>query len=111
MTNNGFEMQVGYNESSEVILNGIANFNMAMNTNNVNSLAPGVTNIEAGYNADFGNYNITNTAPGHPIQSFYGWEVEGIFQTAADVAKHAKQTCSHCSRRPRLQRRKRRWRN
>ena len=35
---------------------------MAMNTNEVNSLAAGVTNIEAGYNADFGNYNITNTA-------------------------------------------------
>ncbi len=93
MTNNGFEMQIGYNE-----INGDfkwnASFLMAMNTNKVNSLAPGVKNIEAGYNADFGNYNITNTAPGQPIQSFYGWEVEGIFQTAADVAKHAKQNSS-----------------
>ncbi|HEY4966100.1 MAG TPA: TonB-dependent receptor [Puia sp.] len=93
MTNNGFEMQVGYNENSGAF-KWNATFLMAMNTNNVNSLAPGVTNIEAGYNADFGNYNITNTAAGHPIQSFYGWEVEGIFQTAADVAKHAKQNAA-----------------
>jgi TonB-linked SusC/RagA family outer membrane protein len=90
MTNNGFEMQLGYNENSGAF-KWNALFLMAMNTNKVTSLAPGVTNIEAGYNADFGNYNITNTAVGHPIQSFYGWEVEGIFQTAADVAKHATQ--------------------
>jgi len=93
MTNNGFEMQVGYNENSGAF-KWNANFLMAINTNKVNSLAPGVSNIEAGYNADFGNYNITNTAAGQPIQSFYGWEVEGIFQTAADVAKHAKQNAA-----------------
>jgi hypothetical protein len=93
MTNNGFELEVGYNGSSKDF-KWFANFNMAINTNNVNSLATGVTNIEAGYNADFGNYNITNTAAGQPIQSFYGWEVEGIFQTAADVAKHAKQNAA-----------------
>jgi TonB-dependent starch-binding outer membrane protein SusC len=93
MTNNGFEMQVGYNESSGAF-KWFANFNIAINTNNVNSLAPGVSNIEAGYNADFGNYNITNTAPGQPIQSFFGWQVEGIFQTAADVTKHAKQNAA-----------------
>jgi TonB-linked SusC/RagA family outer membrane protein len=93
MKNNGFEMQIGYNENSGAF-KWNATFLMAMNTNKVNSLAPGVTNIEAGYNADFGNYNITNTAPGQPVQSFYGWEVEGIFQTAADVTKHAKQNAA-----------------
>ena len=93
MTNNGFEMQLGYNENSGAF-KWNASFLMAINTNNVNSLAPGVSNIEAGYNADFGNYNITNTAPGQPIQSFYGWQVEGIFQSAADVAKHATQNAA-----------------
>jgi hypothetical protein len=93
MSNNGFEMQVGYNENSGAF-KWFANFNMSINTNNVDSLAPGVHNIEAGYNADFGNYNITNTAKGQAIQSFYGWQVEGIFQTAADVTKHAKQNAA-----------------
>jgi TonB-dependent starch-binding outer membrane protein SusC len=90
MQNNGFEMQVGYNQS-ERELKWFATFNMSIITNNVTHLAPGVTNIEAGSDADYGGYNVTNTAAGHPIQSFYGWEVEGIFQTAADVAKHATQ--------------------
>ena len=84
-------MQVGYNGGNQD-LKWFANFNMNIITNNVTHLAPGVTNIEAGSDADYGGYNITNTAPGHPIQSFYGWQVEGIFQTAADVAKHATQT-------------------
>jgi TonB-linked SusC/RagA family outer membrane protein len=90
MKNNGFEIAVGYNQS-EGQFKWFANFNMSIITNNVTHLAPGVQNIEAGGNADFGSYNITNTAAGHSIQSFYGWEVEGIFQTAADVAKHATQ--------------------
>ena len=78
MTNTGFEMALGYNQKR-----GDFKWNASFygdKHNNMYSLAPGVTNIEAGYDADFGKYNITNTAPGHPIQSFYGWEVEGIFQ-------------------------------
>src|SRR5664279_1934074 len=90
MQNNGFEMQVGYNGGNRDF-KWFATFNMNIITNNVTHLAPNVKNIEAGADADYGGYNITNTAPGHPIQSFYGWEVEGIFQTAADVAKHATQ--------------------
>jgi len=91
MKNSGFEMQLGYNQSDKDF-KWYATFLMAITTNEVTHLAPGVTNIEAGTNADFGNYNITNTAPGHPIQSFYGWQTEGIFQSQADVDKHAKQT-------------------
>ncbi len=90
MTNNGFEMAVGYNQSDKDF-KWFANFNMSINTNKINSLAPGVSNIEAGSDADYGGYNITNTAPGHAIQSFYGFQVEGIFQNQADIDKHAKQ--------------------
>jgi hypothetical protein len=90
MTNTGFEIAAGYNQS-EGNFKWFANFNMAIVTNNVNSLATGVTNIEAGQNADFGNYNLTNTAAGHPVQSFYGWQVEGIFQDSAAIKKHAYQ--------------------
>jgi len=91
MTNSGFEMSVGYNQNQGAFT-WFANFNFNILTNNVNSLTAGVTNIERGSDADYGGYNITNTAPGHPIQSFYGWEVEGIFQDDAAVAKHATQT-------------------
>src|SRR6185295_9972726 len=51
--------------------------------------------IEAGADVDLSEgYNITNTAPGQPVQSFYGWVVEGIFQSAAEVSKHAVQTAA-----------------
>jgi TonB-linked SusC/RagA family outer membrane protein len=91
MDNNGFEAQLGYTDGNGA-LKWNASANVSFNTNKVTRLAEGVTNIEAGTESDFGAYSITNTAVGQPIQSFYGWVVEGIFQDAAEVAGHAKQT-------------------
>lgn len=91
MKNNGFEVQLGYNDRIGD-LKWNASGNLSIVTNEVTRLAEGVTNIEAGGDQDFGTYNITNTAVGHPIQSFYGWVVEGIFQNATEVAGHATQT-------------------
>jgi len=92
MTNNGFELQLGYNKrSGEFKWN--ASGNITFITNKVTKLAPGVGSIEAGSDADLTEgYNVTSTAVGHPIQSFYGWQVEGIFQDSADIKKHATQT-------------------
>jgi len=84
MENTGFEAQVGYNDrEGDFQWNATANFSTIKNT--VTALAPGVTSIEAGSDADYGGYNITNTAVGHSIQSFYGWVVDKIFQNAAEV--------------------------
>ena len=93
MQNNGFEAQLGYNDR-EGDFKWYASANISINTNKVTRLAPGVTNIESGGDADFGSYNITNTAVGQPIQSFFGWQTEGIFQSAAEVTKHATQTAA-----------------
>jgi len=92
MRNSGFELQLGYNDrKGEFQWN--ASGNISVITNKVLRLATGVPNIEAGSDVDLSEgYNITNTAPGHPIQSFYGWQVEGIFQSADEVSKHATQT-------------------
>jgi hypothetical protein len=91
MKNNGFEIQLGYNQRvGEFRWN--ASGNLSITTNEVVRLSEGVTNIEAGADADFGAYPITNTAVGESIQSFYGWVVEGIFQDDAEVARHATQT-------------------
>ena len=91
MTNNGFELQLGYAKRTGDFkwnASGLITFI----TNNVTKLATGVTGIEAGSDADLSEgYNVTNTAVGHPIQSFYGWVTEGLFQDSADISKHAKQ--------------------
>ena len=91
MTNNGFELQAGYNKrTGDFKWN--ASGNITFITNKVTRLAGSVPNIEAGSDNDLSEgYNVTNTAVGHPIQSFYGWQTEGIFQNDADVQKHAKQ--------------------
>ena len=90
VTNTGFEAQLGYNgKAGDLKWN--ASVTLSVITNKVDHLAEGVTNIEAGLDADYGGYNITNTAPGHAVQSFYGWKTEGIFQNAAEVAGHATQ--------------------
>ncbi|MDP4247160.1 MAG: SusC/RagA family TonB-linked outer membrane protein, partial [Bacteroidota bacterium] len=92
MTNSGFELQAGYNNRGGAFKWNVTG-NLSIITNKVLSLAGSVPNIEAGSDVDLSEgYGITNTAPGHPIQSFYGWQVEGIFQNAADVSKHATQT-------------------
>lgn len=90
MQNNGFEAQLGYSgKAGEFKWNASANLSII--TNQVTRLADGVTNIEAGTDADYGNNSITNTAVGQAVQSFYGWQTEGIFQNAAEVASHATQ--------------------
>jgi TonB-linked SusC/RagA family outer membrane protein len=92
MTNNGIELQLGYYQR-QGDFKWNASGNISFITNNVVSLATGTPNIEAGADVDLSEgYNITNTAPGHPIQSFYGWQTEGIFKDSADVKKHATQT-------------------
>ncbi|MHA4806840.1 SusC/RagA family TonB-linked outer membrane protein [Flavitalea flava] len=89
MTNNGFELQLGYNKRQGDFKWNVSG-NITFITNKVTRLSSGVKNIEAGSDADLSEgYNVTSTAVGHPIQSFYGWQVEGIFQDSADVKKHA----------------------
>ena len=84
MENTGFEFQLGYYDTEGAFTwNATANF--ATTKNKVTKLAPGVNSIEAGGDQDFGTYNITNTQVGQPIQSFYGWMVERIFQDIGQV--------------------------
>lgn len=90
MTNNGFEFQLGYNKRDGEF-KWYASTNMSFITNKVTRLAPGVTKIERGNDADFGGDNITNTEVGYSVQGFYGHVVEGIFQSADEVDKHATQ--------------------
>jgi TonB-dependent starch-binding outer membrane protein SusC len=84
MENSGVEFQLGYNKTSgDFRFNATANLGTV--TNQVTDLyIPGST-IYRGQNADFGGYHITKTEVGRPVQGFYGWVVEGIFQSQEEI--------------------------
>jgi len=62
--------------------------NFAVFRNEVTALATETATIFAGSNADFGGFDITRTTAGDPIQAFFGWEVEGIFQNQAQIDEY-----------------------
>jgi len=86
MRNTGVDIQLGYNKTEGAFTWNLSG-NIGFIRNNIISLnTPGAT-IDAGSDADFGNGNITRTVAGQPIQSFYGYVVDGIFQNQDDVNK------------------------
>lgn len=92
MRNRGFEITLGYHKANGEFKYDI-NGNFALNRNKVLSLSSPNASIVSGGDADYGGGGpITNTVAGQPVQSFYGYIVDGIFQNAAEVANSATQT-------------------
>jgi len=85
MNNHGFEFQLCYHKRTGAFKWDASGL-MSIIRNKVTSLNSANSSYRAGADADFGNGDITNTVVGQPIQSFYGWIVDGIFQSAAEVA-------------------------
>jgi len=90
MKNYGVDVQVAYNK-----IKGDFTWNLTGNVsivrNKVLRLNTPNATIDAGRDQDFGTYEITRTVAGQPIQSFYGWIVEGIFQSDDEVDKAPEQ--------------------
>jgi TonB-linked SusC/RagA family outer membrane protein len=84
MKNWGYEFQAGYNYAKGDF-RGNVSANIGITRNRVLSLATPTASIYAGQNADYGGFDITKTEVGQPIQSFYGWQVDGIFQNQAAI--------------------------
>ena len=85
--NKGLEAQLDYKNDAHSLKYDVG-INFSMLNNKVLSLSNGQP-IASGRIDN--NYNATLTTVGHPIGSFYLYEQEGIFQTAADVFGHAYQ--------------------
>lgn len=84
MKNYGFELSAGYNHKGNDFswnLTGI----LDITRNRVLSLATPSATINSGASADFGGAEITRTEAGQPIQSFFGWQVDGIFQNKGEI--------------------------
>ncbi len=84
MRNSGFELALGYNYSGKD-LRWTLTGTFDITRNRVLNLATPNATIHAGSNVDYGGFDITRTEAGHPIQSFYGWQVEKIFQDQAEI--------------------------
>jgi TonB-linked SusC/RagA family outer membrane protein len=91
MTNSGLEFMLGYDKKQGAFKWDLS-ANVSTVNNKVNKLSTANSVIYSGSNADYGGFDITRTEAGHPVQSFYGWVVDGIFQSESEIANAPRQT-------------------
>lgn len=85
--NDGFEFELGYQKEIGDFQFGV-NGNISYLNNEVTYLGDGVDYLDGGVNFQASSAPITRTAVGQPINAFYGYEILGIFQNAAEVQAH-----------------------
>jgi TonB-linked SusC/RagA family outer membrane protein len=92
MENNGLDLQLGYKNNAREFKWDVMG-NISFITNKVISLNTPNATIDNGGDQDFGGgAPITRTKAGETIQSFYGYVVDGIFQSDAEVTSSPFQT-------------------
>jgi len=92
MKNWGYDITLGYNKKFGELQFSVDG-NISFINNKVLKLSVGQPTIDmTAVTSDYGGYAITRTEAGRPIQSFYGWVVEGIFQSQDEINASAKQT-------------------
>lgn len=75
VSNTGFEFTAGYRNSDRTFKYSI-NANLATVTNTVDKLDPNLPSIYG---------NVSKTGPGHPLNSFYGFKMTGIYQNQKEI--------------------------
>jgi TonB-dependent starch-binding outer membrane protein SusC len=85
MRNTGWEFQAGYRKVKGDFRWNV-NANLGWVRNNVESFGADIkTPLFDGANADYGGDPLTITRPGSPVQTFFGWQVDGIFQNQSEI--------------------------
>ncbi len=88
-TNKGVELELGYNNHIGQLRYDIA-FNISTYKNRVNYIdGLDSTFIQGGQFGSNGATYLSRSTVGKAVSSFYGYEYEGLFQNAADIASHA----------------------
>ena len=86
MINKGFDLELGYRNSA---MDGKFRYNLKLTLshykNEITKIAPGVNYITG---TSERQVEYTRAYVGTPFPVFYGYEVEGIFQTAEEAAAH-----------------------
>ncbi len=75
VSNKGFELAVGYRNYDHAFKYSI-NANAATVTNNVEKLNANLPNLTG---------QVSKTEPGHPLNSFYGFKMVGIYQNQQEI--------------------------
>ncbi|WP_321827499.1 SusC/RagA family TonB-linked outer membrane protein [Maribacter dokdonensis] len=84
MENTGIDLEIGYNKSFNdfnVSLNG----NVSFLENEVTFLGNGVDFLSGGATLQSSTYPITRTQVGQPVNSFFGFKTNGIFQNQEEI--------------------------
>jgi hypothetical protein len=87
--NQGFELQLTWKDDISKDLSYRISGNIGINDNKVLKTVTGENPIYGGGGAATGGQLATRTIVGQPIGQYYGLQVAGIFQNAADVASSA----------------------
>ncbi|WP_257669641.1 SusC/RagA family TonB-linked outer membrane protein [Parapedobacter tibetensis] len=77
--NSGFEFGITHRHSTAGGFQYSINANLATLTNEVRSLHPNLPVIDN---------TISRITPGHPLDAYYGYVMEGIYQNASEVSSH-----------------------
>lgn len=84
MSNSGVELELGYrNKIGE--LDFSVNGNVSYLENEVTNLGAGIEYLSGGQGFQSSSYPITRTALGQALNSFYGFQTMGIFQTQEEI--------------------------
>src|SRR5690606_11159791 len=88
MSNSGVELELGYrNRLGEVDFS--VNGNISYLENEVTNLGTGIEYLSGGQGFQSSSYPITRTALGQALNSFYGFQTMGIFQTQEEINNYA----------------------
>ena len=95
MTNEGIELNLNYTNDVARDFRYNLNLNLTAIENELTALDEGIDFIGISSNqlrnANF-DQEVSRTAVGQPIASFFGWQVDGIFQNQSEVDAHAVQS-------------------
>ena len=95
MENKGLEISANYNSNNQKDFKYNIGLNASIIRNELTSLKDGVDFVGidavALRNNNF-DQEVSRTAVGQSIASFYGWEANGIFQSQSEIDSHAKQS-------------------
>jgi TonB-linked SusC/RagA family outer membrane protein len=90
--NKGVELELGYNGPKKGIIRYDMNFNISTYRNKVLHISGDSAAFISGNNYFPTHFSMNRSVVGMPVASFYGYVVEGIFQTTKEVEDHATET-------------------